>query len=147
MTNSEKVQKVLELMASGMSENASCIEAGISRSTFRTTALREGVGDRYAKALEALAMDQIEKLEATIEDMRNGVIDHNMARVEVDARKWFACKFLPKRFGDKFDMTTNGKDLPTPILPIGYVRPNNSDQEDISANQALTSVTGGDVQQ
>lgn len=147
MTNSEKVQKVLDLMASGMSERASCMEANINRSTFRNTALREGAGNQYAKALEALAMDQIEKLEATIEDMRSGVIDHNMARVEVDARKWFACKFLPKRFGDKLDMTTNGKDLPTPILPIGYVRPNNSDQEDISADQALTSVTGGDVQQ
>jgi hypothetical protein len=145
MTNSEKVSRVLELMSSGMSENASCKEAGLSRSTFRTTALREGVGDRYAKALEALALDQIEKLEVTIDDMRAGVIDHNMARVEIDARKWFACKFLPKRFGDKLDMTTNQKEFPSPILPIGYVRSNDSNPENISVDQAITGATGGNV--
>ena len=29
-------------------------------------------------------------------------------RVELDARKWFASKFLPKRYGDKLDLDHSG---------------------------------------
>jgi hypothetical protein len=112
----DKILQVIELIESGMSERKACETAGINRATFRSAALRAGVADHYARALEALAMDQIEKAELTIEDMRNGTLDAQQARVELDARKWFASKFLPKRFGDKIDMTTNGKDVVMPIL-------------------------------
>jgi len=37
-------------------------------------------------------------------------------RLQVDTRKWLMSKMKPKKYGDKLDMTTNGKDLPTPIL-------------------------------
>lgn len=100
----DKILDVIELIESGVSERKACETVGIPRSTFRTTALRAGVGDHYARALEALAMDQIEKAEVTIEDMRSGVIDAQQARVELDARKWFASKFLPKRFGDRLEL-------------------------------------------
>jgi hypothetical protein len=61
--------------------------------------------------LAALAQDQVEKVEVAIDDMRKGKIDAQMARVEIDARKWFASKFLPKRYGDKLDMTSGGERL------------------------------------
>lgn len=38
------------------------------------------------------------------------------AKLQVDTYKWFAAKLEPKTYGDKLDMTTNGKDMPTPIL-------------------------------
>jgi hypothetical protein len=93
-----------------MSETAACKQVGISRSTFRTTAFRHAAGDDYARALEGLALDQIEKLEVTIQDMRDGTLDPAIGRIEVDARKWFASKFLPKRFGDKIEQTVQGAD-------------------------------------
>lgn len=108
--NAAKVEKVIELINGGMSENAACQEAGIARSTFRTTALRHDAGDRYAKALHGLAHDQIEKLEQTIKDMREGTLDPSIGRIEVDARKWFASKFLPKQFGDKVTQEHVGAD-------------------------------------
>lgn len=46
---------------------------------------------------------------------------------------------------ESIDHTTNGKDLPTPILPLGYVRSNNGNTEDLSAHEANTSTPGGDV--
>lgn len=110
-----KILQVIELIESGMSERKACETAEINRATFRSAALRAGVADHYARALEALAMDQIEKAELTIEDMRNGTLDAQQARVELDARKWFASKFLPRRFGDKLDVTSDGKALPQPI--------------------------------
>jgi hypothetical protein len=108
MDKAEQVRRVLELIEDGMSERSACAEVGISRSTFRTTALRVNSGDHYARALEALAQDQVEKAEQVIEDMRSGVIDAQQARVELDARKWFASKFLPKRYGDKAEVEHSG---------------------------------------
>ena len=104
----EQVKRVIELIEEGMSERSACAEVGISRSTFRTTALKVNSGDHYARALEALAADQVEKAEQVIEDMRNGVSDAQQARVELDARKWFASKFLPKRYGDKAEVEHSG---------------------------------------
>lgn len=44
----------------------------------------------------------------------------------------FANKLLP----DLIDHTTNGKDLPTPILPLNHVRTDDRDTEDHSAHKA-----------
>jgi hypothetical protein len=38
------------------------------------------------------------------------------SRLRVDTRKWYLSKVLPKKFGDKVDVTTNGKDIPA--IPI-----------------------------
>lgn len=105
-----QINEVLSLIEQGMSENAACNKVGIARSTFRTMALRTKAGDDYARALEGLALDQIEKLEQTIADMRDGTLDPAIGRIEVDARKWFASKFLPKQFGDKVQQEVSGPD-------------------------------------
>ena len=103
-----QVRRVIELVEDGMSERAACAQVGISRATFRTTALKVASGDQYARALEALAADQVEKAEQVIDDMRAGTIDAAQARVELDIRKWFASKFLPKRYGDKAEVEHSG---------------------------------------
>lgn len=104
----QQVRDVLELIEDGMSENAACLQVGINRATFRAAAIRVTTGDSYARALEALAGDQIEKMEAAIQDMRDGTVDAAQARVEIDARKWFASKFLPKRYGEKIELEHSG---------------------------------------
>lgn len=109
-TNAEKVAVVLSYIEEGMSERKACEKAEISRATFRTTALRQQSGDQYARALFGLAHDQVEKLEQTIQDMRDGTLDPQIGRIEVEARKWFASKFLPKQFGDKVEQTIQGPD-------------------------------------
>lgn len=115
MDRAEQVTAVIAEIEGGMSENAACAKVGINRATFRAAALKQGVGDEYARALAALAQDQAEKLEACIDDMRNGTIDAQMARVEIDARKWFASKFLPKRYGDR---TTLAGDPEAPLTGL-----------------------------
>jgi hypothetical protein len=112
----EQVERVISLMAEGNSERSSCEQVGINRGTFRSAALRLGAADQYAQALELLANDQAEKVEQCIDDMRAGTIDSQMARVEIDARKWFASKFLPKRYGDK--MTLAGDADGPPIIQL-----------------------------
>lgn len=68
--------------------------------------------DQYAKAKESQAdtlADELIYIADTAKDV-------NLARLRIDTRKWVASKLKPKKYGDKLDMTTNGKDLPTPIL-------------------------------
>jgi hypothetical protein len=106
----QQISQVLSLMEGGSSERSACETVGINRATFRSGVLRHNAADHYARALEGLALDQVEKLEATIQDMRDGTLDPAIGRIEVDARKWFASKFLPKRFGDKIEQTVQGAD-------------------------------------
>lgn len=51
----------------------------------------------------------------------------NRSKLRVDTRKWYLSKVLPKKFGDKLDLTSGGDKLPTPILNVSG---NNSDKKD-----------------
>lgn len=37
------------------------------------------------------------------------------SRLRVDTRKWYLSKVLPKKYGEKLDVTTDGEKLPAPI--------------------------------
>jgi hypothetical protein len=39
----------------------------------------------------------------------------NRSKLRVDTRKWLMSKMKPKKYGDKLDLTSDGKVLPTPI--------------------------------
>ena len=43
-----------------------------------------------------------------VEAFQSGAGGLAQARVELDARKWFASKFLPKRYGDKAEVEHSG---------------------------------------
>jgi hypothetical protein len=80
---------------------------------------------RYDLAKEesarALAEDLLEIADMSSGEIVGGKDSGDNARVQarklqVDTRKWIMSKLMPKKYGDKLDMTTNGKDLPVPIL-------------------------------
>jgi transposase len=102
-----QVRAVLKLIESGYSKRAACKKVGVHRSTFDSAVTRMSAADQYARATATLAEAQIEQMEKTIEDLRNGTITSDMARVELDARKWFASKLLPKKYGDKVEHEGN----------------------------------------
>lgn len=130
MTKEEKTKAVIELIAEGNSERSACAQVGINRATFKSTALAMGSAGHYARALEGLAQSQVELLEQCIDDMRSGVIDAQMARVEIDARKWFASKFLPKQYGDKSQIDHSSSDgTMSPPTRIEIVAPGSKSVE------------------
>lgn len=47
-------------------------------------------------------------------------------KLHADNLKWSMARMKPKKYGDKIDHTTNGKDLPTPLLNV--LRNNNSNK-------------------
>lgn len=86
----------------------------------------EDFSEQYARAKEesadALADDIIELADRVL----SGEVDPNAGRVAGDLKKWSASKLKPKKYGDKVDLTTNGRDLPTPIINIAINAPANT---------------------
>ena len=62
-----------------------------------------------------------------IEEIAEEHKDVQRAKLIIDTKKWNMSKLKPKRFGDKMDVTSDGKALPTPIL--NYVHSDNSNKE------------------
>jgi hypothetical protein len=76
--------------------------------------------DQYARAKEESADALYEEtIDIADEDVIKKDISDNarvqVQRLRVDTRKWMMSKMKPKKYGDKIDHTTNGKDLPIPI--------------------------------
>ena len=65
----------------------------------------------YVNAIQ----DKAESVDALIddifEDLRNGMLEPSAANVLIQTLKWKASKYYPKMFGDRTDITTNGKDV------------------------------------
>lgn len=72
--------------------------------------------DKYARAKDDGADALAEDIQDIAEGVLSGKYDPSAARVAGDLKKWTASKLKPKKYGDKIDMTTNGKELPAPIL-------------------------------
>ncbi len=103
--------------------------------------------EQYEKACNARAELMFEELLEIADDGTNDwmkknnkdgstftVIDSEhiqRSRLRVDTRKWYLSKVLPKKYGDKLDLSTLGKELPTPILGgiTNEIQRNNSTTE------------------
>lgn len=92
--------------------------------------------DKYAKASDTRTENKFDE----IEEIAKNEPDVARARLMVDTRKWYLSKIVPKKYGEKLDLTTGGEKLPTPIL--GYltqqdaIPTNNSNTEDSSTEEA-----------
>ncbi len=62
--------------------------------------------------------------------------DVSRSRLRVDTRKWYLSKVLPKKFGEKLDLTSGGK--PIPILG-GVTRKENA-KGDLSENSKTDGI-------
>lgn len=93
---------------------------------------REGFRKQYALAKEEAA----DALADDIQDIADKVLakeyDPQSARVAMDGKKWIASKLKPKRYGEKLDMTSNGKDIVIPILG-GTTKADNVHTDDIDS--------------
>lgn len=127
----DKVSEILALIESGESERASCEKVGMNRMTFRSRALKLGAASQYAEATSALARFQVEQLEAVIEKAERGEIDHQTARLVMDARKWMASKLFPRQWGDKLETTLQGPNG-GPIQSQGTIRVEGLDDETLA---------------
>lgn len=85
---------------------------------------KEGFAKQYARAREIQAENMFDEILEIADESRIEIVGGDdkadnarvqAQRLRVDSRKWYLSKVLPKKFGEKLDMTTNGKDIPQPI--------------------------------
>lgn len=84
---------------------------------------KRGFFDKYTQAVNVraeLMFDELEELADKSVDDIEGDDKSDGARVQarklqVDTRKWYLSKVMPKKYGDKLDLTSDGERLPTPI--------------------------------
>lgn len=53
------------------------------------------------------------KADGSVETKQDEMLGHR--RLQIDSRKWLMAKMKPKKYGEKLDVTSDGKPLPTPI--------------------------------
>jgi len=79
---------------------------------------------KYTRAKKSQAYFLAEEIVKISDDAQNDILQTEMgsqanhaavqrARLQVDTRKWVASKLLPKVFGDKIDVTSDGNELKT----------------------------------
>lgn len=110
-------RQVCALVALGYSTVKACDEVGIARQVWAEWVASGRVdSDSYARAREAGADWHAEGIVDTAEKW--ALIDPQAGKLVVDAKKWVAARMYPKRWGEKLDVTSNGKEIsPIAALP------------------------------
>lgn len=140
----ELADQICEQLAMGISMRTVCKTEGMPAmaTMFRWLREKEEFRQQYEKAKEessdAMAEDllyiadtpvmgEIKTIrpDGSVEIKQDEMLGHR--RLQIDSRKWLMSKMKPKKYGEKIDHTTNGKDLPTPILGGASVHSDNSD--------------------
>ncbi len=124
----EIASKICEGIAEGNSLRTVCLAEGMPAlsSIFLWLKAHPEFSEQYARACqersEAMAEDILDISDDGTNDwmeINNRDVVNNEAvqrsKLRVDTRKWLMSKMIPKKYGDKIDMTTNGKDLPAPL--------------------------------
>lgn len=101
----ELFESVLERLGEGDTMRTISKEMGFSKGTFwRICDENPSLADRYARARDVQAHDHFERIIDLAKQVENGEIDPQAAKVAIDARKWAACKLMPRKYGDKIEI-------------------------------------------
>lgn len=83
----------------------------------------------YAKARQEQANHLFDSmLEVADNEGKHDLVSVQRHRLMVDTRKWYISKVLPKIYGDKLDVTSDGKELSPTVINV--VRPQDVKQHD-----------------
>jgi len=130
-TTAEKIARVLARIEDGELVTAACKAEGMSH--VRLLEWRDADPanrTRYARAREQQAHAIVEDAIDIADDASaDTLVDRHghtrpdkewiaRSRLRVDARKWYAAKVAPAIYGDKLDVTTDGKEFPAFVVRI-----------------------------
>ena len=118
-TIEEHFDEILEEIAKGGSVRKSCDSRRISEQTFYNyLKTKDEHQEKYNIARERRGESAISRIEEELEKLNAGISDPARARVVIDTLKWFACKFYPKMYGDKQEITHTGSVSVMPSIKI-----------------------------
>jgi hypothetical protein len=100
--------EICELVASGLALKEVCLLNGMPGRTTAYKWLNEHAefANMYARARE----ERAELVADEVIMIADTEADANKARVRIDARKWWAAKVAPKKYGERISTEVTGKD-------------------------------------
>jgi len=129
----ELADKFCELIANGDSLRTACTNADMPApaTIFKWMREHDSFLKQYEKATQERTEAMAEELLDIVDDGSNDYMvktgkdgaeswqlngEHiQRSRLRADTRKWLMAKMKPKKYGDKLDVTSDGKALPQPI--------------------------------
>jgi hypothetical protein len=131
--NKELAWEICEDIIDGRSLRSICREDGMPglSTVFKWLDEDPWFLEQYTRAKDNQADTNTEDIQDLAKRVVSGEVEPQAARVAIEAYKWTASKLKPKKYGDKIDMTTNGKDMPTPILGQVVLKDTNHDVIDL----------------
>ena len=108
----------------------------------KTDSDKQSFTEQYARAREAKADFLAEEIFEIADDGSNDFMTitkgeesyevenkewTSRSKLRVEARKWAASKFAPKKYGDKLDLTSDGDKLPS-AMQVTIVPPRDADE-------------------
>lgn len=115
----EHFDDILEEIARGGSVRKSCDSRRISEQTFYNfLKTKTEHQEKYDIARERRGESAISRIEEELEKLDAGLSEPAKAKVKIDTLKWFACKFYPKMYGEKQEITHTGSVNILPTVKI-----------------------------
>jgi len=104
----EQAEKICDWLSCGGSLVEFTKQEGTpdEKTVYRWLASNEQFRQKYAHARNLHAEREAERIVEIADDLD---IPPEHKRYMIDARKWTASKLLPKKYGDKLDITSDGK--------------------------------------
>jgi hypothetical protein len=120
----ELENQICDKIAEGLSLRAACLTLDCSPSSFiRHANENKALAEHYAQSInmrtELMAEDILDITDDVIpmtEHGYDGAAVQNK-RVRIDTRKWLLSKMMPKKYGDKLDVTSDGEKIAA-MLPV-----------------------------
>lgn len=105
------ISDIVALTIAGKSITKICLLKGMPNkdTIFDWLSKDKDFSDRYARAKEIQAHCMFGEIIDLVDD--SDPMEAAKTRIQVDTRKWFLAKVLPKIYGDKIDVTTNGDSI------------------------------------
>lgn len=129
--------RICELIASGMSLKRICERddmphrSNVHRWLIDDT--KKEFRDKYEESVNTRTENMFDELNEIADEQSNdwiekkdgGVILNKEAvmrsRLRVDTRKWYLSKIMPKKYGDKLDLTSGGKRIKNPAPVTNFI--------------------------
>lgn len=130
----ELAQRICFLLSMGMSLRSVCLldDMPNGETIFRWLRTNKEFSEQYALAKQESTDAQQEQLESlgdeaialsqTVDVKASGAVVQAV-KLKADNLKWLMSKMKPKKYGDKLDLTSDGKALPTPIYGGASITP------------------------
>ena len=145
--------RICQELSEGRSLRTICLQDDLpdARTVFRWLRTNEQFCQQYARAKEestdAMSEDILALSDGAIDVIKGGAEKKSSAlgqavRLQVDTRKWIMSKMKPKKYGDKLDMTSDGKAITVEL--ISYAKTGEAKPKPETAEPEQTESKTGD---